>query len=52
LVYDLAAIDTLCELLLPKNTVGEMYVLSAIGRLVVKIFAGCYFPLASGKMTR
>ena len=31
---------------------AETYVFSAIGRLVVKIFAGCYFPLASGKMTR
>jgi hypothetical protein len=31
---------------------GFQYVFSAIGRLVVKIFAGCYFPLASGKMTR
>jgi hypothetical protein len=30
----------------------HVYVFSAIGRLVVKIFAGCYFPLASGKMTR
>jgi hypothetical protein len=28
------------------------YVFSAIGRLVAKIFADCYFPLASGKMTR
>jgi transposase len=30
----------------------SMYVFSAIGRLVAKIFADCYFPLASGKMTR
>ena len=32
--------------------VETLYVFSAIGRLVVKIFAGCYFPLVSGKMTR
>lgn len=32
--------------------VGHQHVFSAIGRLVVKIFAGCYFPLVSGKMTR
>jgi hypothetical protein len=30
----------------------DRYVFSAIGRLAVKIFAGGYFPLASGKLTR
>jgi hypothetical protein len=35
-----------------ESIAQALYVFSAIGRLVVKIFAGCYFPLASGKMTR
>jgi hypothetical protein len=40
------------SLIVSPHPIKWEYVFSAIGRLVAKIFADCYFPLASGKMTR